>query len=62
VGGRPQSGQRGGRRGRLGGNRAGAGPVGTCLCPACGATVPHQAGIPCYGVMCPKCSAKMVRG
>jgi len=48
-------------RGRMGGNRPGAGPVGNCLCPSCGAKVPHQAGVPCYSVNCPKCGTRMVR-
>jgi uncharacterized protein len=47
-------------RGRLG--RQGAGPGGNCVCPGCGATVVHQAGIPCSGTSCPKCGTKMVRG
>ncbi|MBM3120095.1 MAG: hypothetical protein FJ006_11240 [Chloroflexi bacterium] len=54
---------RGGRFDRLGGsgNRPGAGPGGECVCPNCGAKLPHQAGIPCYSVSCPKCGADMVR-
>jgi len=48
-------------RGRMGGNRPGAGPGGNCLCPSCGAKVPHQAGIPCYAMNCPKCGTRMVR-
>jgi len=52
---------RGGGRGKMGGNRPGAGPGGECICPACGATVPHQAGLPCFLVNCPKCGTKMVR-
>lgn len=52
---------RGSGRGRLGGNRPGAGPSGNCVCPVCGAKVPHQAGVPCYSVTCPKCNVKMVR-
>jgi hypothetical protein len=47
--------------GRMKGNRPGAGPSGNCLCPGCGNRVPHQAGIPCYDLSCPKCGAKMVR-
>jgi hypothetical protein len=48
--------------GRMGGNRPGAGPSGECVCPKCGARVPHQVGIPCYNQSCPKCGIKMVRG
>ena len=39
----------------------GAGPDGYCVCPACGEKVPHQRGVPCYGLKCPKCGAAMVR-
>ncbi len=56
----PSGGDR--RGGRLGGNRPGAGPEGNCLCPGCGAKVPHQRGVPCYDMTCPQCGAKMVRG
>ena len=52
---------RGRGMGRMGGIRPGAGPAGECVCPACGAKVPHQAGVPCYNVSCPKCGSKMVR-
>ena len=51
----------GGGRGRMGGNRSGAGPSGECVCPSCGTRIPHQAGMPCYSLECPKCGAKMVR-
>ena len=47
--------------GRMGGNRPGAGPSGDCVCPSCGARVPHQAGKPCYNLNCPNCGQKMVR-
>ena len=54
---------RGGKSaGRMRGTRPGAGPSGDCVCSDCGARVPHQAGIPCYNLSCPKCGAKMVRG
>jgi len=48
-------------RGRMGGNRPGAGPTGNYMCPACGTKIPHQAGVPCYDLNCPKCGAKMIR-
>lgn len=51
----------GGGRGMGGGNRPGAGPVGNCVCPNCGARAPHQRGVACYSVNCSKCGAKMVR-
>lgn len=49
----------GGGRGRMGGK--GLGPAGTCVCPSCGAKVPHMRGIPCYKMSCPKCGTKMTR-
>jgi hypothetical protein len=65
-GGGPGSGRgvgRGGRGGgRMGGTRPGAGPGGECVCPSCGHTLSHQAGVPCYDVKCPKCGTPMVRG
>lgn len=54
-----QSQTKGGGRGRMGGK--GLVPGGTCVCPSCGAHVPHQRGIPCYQRTCPKCGSKMTR-
>lgn len=51
----------GGGRGRMGGSNAGAGPAGYCVCPKCGARVPHQQGTPCYSRTCPKCGTSMSR-
>lgn len=53
---------RGSGRGRMGGTKAGAGPGGGCICPSCGHKAPHQVGVPCYQMNCPKCGTKMVRG
>jgi len=53
---------RGQRGGRMGGNQAGAGPGGNCVCPGCGEKIPHQPGTPCYSESCPKCGTKMTRG
>jgi predicted Fe-Mo cluster-binding NifX family protein len=39
----------------------GLGPGGFCQCPACGARVPHESGIPCAQVRCPRCSQIMER-
>ena len=47
--------------GRMKGTRAGAGPSGDCVCPACGTRSPHAIGNPCYNMSCPKCGAKMAR-
>lgn len=52
----------GGGRGRGGGNKPGSGPAGTCVCPSCGHSQPHQVGIPCYNIKCPKCGATLVKG
>ena len=49
----------GSRRGRAGGFRLG--PGGNCICPSCGAKVPHQQGRPCFSQTCPKCGTKMTR-
>jgi uncharacterized paraquat-inducible protein A len=49
-------------RGRMGGNRPGAGPAGECLCPKCGYRVAHQRAQPCYKQSCPRCGTRMVRG
>jgi hypothetical protein len=51
---------RGGGRGMGRGGRA-LGPRGKCICPNCGATVPHQQGVPCIEVNCPECGQKMTR-
>lgn len=52
----------GGGRGRMGGPFA-AGPGGFCTCvnPECKNEVPHQAGVPCYQMKCPKCGSPMIR-
>lgn len=49
------------RVGRKPGTRPGAGPGGLCVCPACGATVPHEWNVACYDTTCPKCSSRMTR-
>jgi predicted Fe-Mo cluster-binding NifX family protein len=60
--GQGQGGQGQGRRpgaGRPGGQ--GAGAQNLCRCPACGASLPHERGIPCFQVNCPQCGKPMVR-
>jgi len=52
--------QSGPGRGRMGGP-AGAGPGGSCVCPKCNVKVPHQQGVPCMEMECPKCGAPMAR-
>ncbi|HPN84172.1 MAG TPA: hypothetical protein PK821_02440 [Victivallales bacterium] len=46
--------------GRMGGPFA-AGPVGECVCPKCGKTVPHQRGVPCISRKCPSCGSVLAR-
>jgi len=39
----------------------GRGQGGFCVCPVCGSRIPHQRGVSCYKLKCPKCSAAMTR-
>ena len=50
---------RGAGQGRRAGGGMGAG--GNCVCPSCGAIVPHQVSVPCNSIKCPKCGAMIVR-
>jgi predicted Fe-Mo cluster-binding NifX family protein len=50
-----------GQTGVRGQNSEGLGPGGFCHCPDCGARVPHEQGIPCAQVRCPRCSQMMER-
>jgi ribosomal protein S26 len=51
-----------GRGGGRGLNKGGAfGPGGYCVCAKCGEKVPHQQGIKCTTVKCPKCEHTMIR-
>ena len=38
-----------------------AGPGGSCVCPKCGKTPPHQRGVPCLQMTCPDCGTAMTR-
>lgn len=49
-------------RGRGRGFRRGAGPIGFCICPACGNQQPKVPGWPCSQMKCQKCGALMIRG
>jgi hypothetical protein len=44
------------------GGRPGSGPGGTCICPSCGISVLHQAGVSCSSMICPWCGSEMIRG
>lgn len=46
---------------RDGARAAGLGPGGSCVCQACGFQVPHEQGIPCIQVRCPRCGQPMDR-
>lgn len=36
-------------------------PLGDCVCPSCGHTLPHEAGKPCNRLACPSCGVQMCR-
>lgn len=44
----------------VGGSPQGDGGADICVCPECGATSPHEKGVPCAEMKCPKCGAAMV--
>ena len=49
----------GGGQGR---NRGGAfGPGGYCVCAKCGEKLPHERGVKCTNLKCPKCGHTMIR-
>ncbi len=40
----------------------GKGPDGHCVCEKCGYSTPHQKGVPCSNLKCPKCNLNLKRG
>ena len=57
MGGGQGRGQGGGGR-----NKGGAfGPGGYCVCAKCGEKVPHERGVKCTNLKCPKCGHTMIR-
>lgn len=49
----------GGGRGRNNGGKYSVG--GFCICAKCGTKMPHQQGVKCTTLKCPKCGHTMVR-
>jgi len=39
----------------------GMGPSGDCVCLGCGATKPHEPGVPCRDERCPKCGRALFK-
>lgn len=37
------------------------GMEGNCICPNCDLLLPHEAGVPCSSLLCPKCDIRMIR-
>ena len=56
------NGQGSGRGGGQGRNKGGSfGPGGNCICAKCGHKIPHQQGVKCTKIKCPKCGKPMIR-
>jgi len=52
------------RKGRFRGvveTTKGGGPGGHCACPKCGYKIPHERGVPCSTLECPKCKINLTR-
>jgi len=50
-----------GRGSGIGRGQMEAGYPKNCICPNCKTKVPHQPGVPCSTLVCPKCGTLMVR-
>jgi hypothetical protein len=62
MGGGQGRGQGRGQYGGQGRNKGGAfGPGGYCVCAKCGEQVPHEKGIKCTTLKCPKCGHTLIR-
>jgi len=46
---------------KIGNDVKAAGPGGYCVCPKCGKKVKHEAGKPCFEMICPVCVERMKR-
>lgn len=44
---------------RAGRGGRGLGGSSVCRCPNCGYTMPHDRGVPCSAIQCPRCSTPM---
>jgi len=44
----------------IGGPRQGDGGSATCKCTKCGFEQPHERGMPCNEIKCPKCGSPMI--
>jgi uncharacterized paraquat-inducible protein A len=47
--------------GKRQGGRHRNGDNGYCVCPQCGYSVAHRAGVPCRTLACPTCKTTLVR-
>jgi len=50
-----------GKRGERRGPKYKSGPGGLCVCPKCGTTKTHKAGVPCSQEVCLECGMTMIR-
>ena len=60
IEGRPIAGNSPNTAGGSGGQSGQGGRTDVCVCPVCGATVAHPAGIPCLQLTCPNCGSQLL--